>query len=94
MHLIATCPNCGAAILVQTVTCARCGRPVPAGEYVIVVPSGTPEGEWAGWEWHYVSDAGTLNFTAPDVPGDYEIRFATEATNPNTTITWIPLTVN
>jgi len=65
-----------------------------AGEYVIVVPSGTPEGEWAGWEWHYVSDAGTLNFTAPDVPGDYEIRFATEATNPNTTITRIPLTVD
>jgi len=40
MHLVATCPNCGAAILVQTVTCARCGRPVPAGEYVIA-PAGS-----------------------------------------------------
>lgn len=64
------------------------------GEYVVVVPSGTPEGDWAGWEWYYVSDGSTLNFTAPAVPGEYEIRYVTEATDPNTTITRIPLTVN
>lgn len=62
------------------------------GEYVVVVPSGTPEGEWAGWEWYYVSEGSTLTFTAP-AAGQYEIRYVTEATDPNTTITRIPLTV-
>jgi len=39
MHLVATCPRCGAEILVQTVECARCGHPTSPGGYVIA-----PEG--------------------------------------------------
>jgi Ca-activated chloride channel family protein len=67
--------------------------PGASGEYIVVVPAGTPEGEWAGWEWRYVSEGSTLNFTAPQAPGMYEIRYSTEATDPNSTLTRIQIEV-
>ncbi|NLP05354.1 hypothetical protein GX411_05340 [Candidatus Fermentibacteria bacterium] len=47
------------------------------GVYVVMVPQGTPEGEWAGYEWHYTSMGNPLTFTAPGEPGTWEVRLST-----------------
>ena len=45
MHIVATCPNCGTEVLVQTVECARCGRPATPGSYVIAPAGSRYEGK-------------------------------------------------
>lgn len=62
-------------------------------EYLVMVPEGTPEGEWAGWEWHYLSEGNPMVFTAPDEPGAWEVRYATEAQDPDMTLARITVSV-
>lgn len=47
------------------------------GVYLVLVPEGTPEGEWAGYEWHYTSMGNPLTFTGPGEPGTWEVRLVT-----------------
>lgn len=47
------------------------------GIYVVLVPQGTNEGEWAGFDWQYTSTGNPLTFTAPGEPGIWEVRLAT-----------------
>jgi Ca-activated chloride channel homolog len=63
------------------------------GYYLLLVPAGTAEGEWMGYEWHYMSDGNPITFTAPVASGAYEIRYATEETEPDSTLFRIPLTI-
>ena len=44
-------------------------------DFVTMVKAGTTEKTYERYE--YTSKGNTLEFTAPDVPGDYEIRYAT-----------------
>jgi Ca-activated chloride channel homolog len=63
------------------------------GIYLVLVPQGTAEGEWVGWEWHYVSEGNPIPFLAPSFAGAYEIRLATEATDPDSTLAMFALNV-
>lgn len=64
-----------------------------AGIYLVLVPEGTAEGEWAGWEWHYVTEGNPIQFAAPVAAGTYEIRIATEAVEPDSTLGRVSITV-
>ncbi|MES1263523.1 MAG: hypothetical protein ABUL69_04150, partial [Peristeroidobacter soli] len=44
-------------------------------DFVTMVKAGTPEKTYERYE--YTSEGSTLEFTAPDVPGGYELRYAT-----------------
>lgn len=61
------------------------------GDYVTIVPAGTPEGTWAGYFYTSNGNPGTL--VTPVEPGDYEIRYSTEQTSPNPTLATTYITV-
>lgn len=61
------------------------------GDYVTIVPAGTPEGTWAGYFYTSNGNPGTL--AVPVEPGDYEIRYSTEQTSPNPTLATTYITV-
>jgi Ca-activated chloride channel family protein len=49
--------------------------PSNPGDYITMVQAGAAEKTWDRYE--YTSKGKALELTAPDVPGDYEIRYAT-----------------
>ncbi len=61
------------------------------GDYLTIVPMGTPEGEWAGYA--YTSTGNPCILIAPIEPGDYEIRYSTEQVSPNPTLGFTVITV-
>ncbi|MFO7627228.1 MAG: hypothetical protein R6V62_08220 [Candidatus Fermentibacteraceae bacterium] len=61
------------------------------GDYVTIVPAGTPEGSWAGYFYTSNGNPGTL--AVPAEPGDYEIRYSTEQSSPNPTLATTYITV-
>jgi Ca-activated chloride channel homolog len=65
--------------------------PDSTGDYITIVPAGAPEGDWT--DYAYTSDANPVTLTAPLAPGSYEIRYATERTNPDSTLGRITVTV-
>ena len=65
--------------------------PDSVGDYVTIVPAGAPEGEWTNYG--YTRGGNPITLTAPLAPGSYEIRYATERTNPDSTLARITVTV-
>jgi Ca-activated chloride channel homolog len=61
------------------------------GEYVTIVPAGSPVGTYR--EYRYMRDGNPLRLSAPPIAGDYEIRYATEGVSPNPTLASRPLRV-
>lgn len=61
------------------------------GDYVTIVPAGTPEGQWAGY--FYTSNGNPGALVTPVEPGEYEIRYSTEQTSPNPTLATTYITV-
>jgi Ca-activated chloride channel family protein len=53
-------------------------------DYLTIVPEGTPEGEWEGYD--YTANGNPCTLTAPMEPGVYEIRYSTEQVYPNPTL--------
>jgi len=47
--------------------------PDAQGDYVTMVPDGTPEGEYL--EWASTADGNPVTLTAPPEPGAYEVRY-------------------
>lgn len=58
-------------------------------DFVTVVPVGAAEGTWLTYA--YTSSGNPVQLEAPDVPGDYELRYATGATS--RTLASLPITV-
>jgi Ca-activated chloride channel family protein len=46
------------------------------GDYITIVPSGSPEGSYTDYE--YTSAGSPITLMAPEEPGDYEIRYASD----------------
>ncbi|MFW8626108.1 VWA domain-containing protein [Deinococcus sp. ME38] len=61
------------------------------GDYVTIVPRGAPVGAYL--DYFYTRDGNPGALTLPDQPGEYEIRYSTEAATPNPTLHSIPFTV-
>ncbi len=49
------------------------------GDYITVVPTGAPEGQWDHYE--YTARGTPLSLATSDNPGDYEVRYATAQSN-------------
>jgi Ca-activated chloride channel homolog len=54
------------------------------GDYITVVPEGTPEGDWLDYE--YTAVGNPIMLQAPLETGVYEIRYSTEKVDPNPTL--------
>jgi len=63
--------------------------PANPRDYLTIVEAGAREGTWERYE--YVSKGNPLTLTAPDAPGEYEVRYLTAQTN--TTLARAKLTV-
>ncbi|GGS31761.1 VWA domain-containing protein [Deinococcus knuensis] len=61
------------------------------GDYVTIVRKGAPVGAYL--DYFYTKDGNPGSLTLPDQPGEYEIRYSTEAASPNPTLHSIPFTV-
>ena len=61
------------------------------GDYVTIVPRGAPVGTYL--DYFYTADGNPGTLTLPAQPGEYEIRYSTEAARPNPTLHSIPFTV-
>jgi hypothetical protein len=65
--------------------------PENPGDYITIVPAGTPEGEWKQYE--YVTRGNPLELSTSDEPGEYEVRYASgqsDATLASANITLTP----
>lgn len=51
--------------------------PNVSGAYLTIVPRGANEGNYG--QYFYTNQGNILDFTAPDTPGDYEIRYQSDA---------------
>lgn len=60
-------------------------------EYVTIVPKGAPVGTYTVYFYTRGGNPGTLKL--PATPGEYEIRYSTEAASPNPTLFSVPITV-
>jgi Ca-activated chloride channel homolog len=58
--------------------------PDNSGDYITIVPEGTPEGEWLDYE--YTAVGNPIMLQAPLETGVYEIRYSTEKVDPNPTL--------
>ena len=47
------------------------------GDFITIVPKGTPEREYG--KYRYTQSGSPLSLTAPDVPGQYEVRYLTSS---------------
>lgn len=65
--------------------------PDNAGDYITIVPEGTPEGEWA--EYAYTTAGNPLALNAPTETGVYEVRYSSEESFPNPTLAFTVVTV-
>ncbi|MFC4452665.1 VWA domain-containing protein [Deinococcus sonorensis] len=61
------------------------------GEYVTVVPRGAPVGTYTTYFYTRDGNPGTLQL--PFTPGEYEVRYSTEAASPNPTLASVPITL-
>ena len=50
--------------------------PANEGDYLTIVPAGTPEGEYRDWVYVEPGEA-TSTLAAPEAPGEYEVRYLT-----------------
>jgi Ca-activated chloride channel family protein len=60
------------------------------GDYVTIVAAGSPPGAFL--DYGYTTEGSPLTLTAPEEPGDYEIRYATERES-GLTLATIPIEV-
>ncbi|PNY82189.1 vWA domain-containing protein [Deinococcus koreensis] len=65
--------------------------PNSPGEYVTIVKKGAPVGTYTVYFYTRNGNPGTLKL--PAEPGEYEIRYSTEAASPNPTLFSVPITV-
>lgn len=61
------------------------------GEYITIVKKGAPVGSYLNYA--YTRDGNPATLKLPDEPGDYELRYSTEAASPNPTLYSTPFTV-
>ncbi|GHF49116.1 hypothetical protein GCM10017781_26910 [Deinococcus metalli] len=61
------------------------------GEYVTIVKKGAPVGSYLNYT--YTRDGNPVTLRLPDEPGEYELRYSTEAASPNPTLYSQPFTV-
>jgi len=61
------------------------------GDYVTIVKRGAPVGDYLFYFYTRDGNPGTLQL--PDAPGEYELRYSTEAASPNPTLFSVPFTV-
>ncbi len=61
------------------------------GDYITIVPVGTPEGEWLDYD--YTVNGNPCTITAPAEPGEYEVRYSSEQVTPNPTLATTHVTV-
>jgi Ca-activated chloride channel homolog len=61
------------------------------GDYVTIVKKGAPVGTYTNY--FYTRDGNPGTITLPKEPGEYELRYSTEAASPNPTLHSIPITV-
>ena len=54
------------------------------GDYITIVPEGTPEGDWQDYE--YTAVGNPIILRAPLETGVYEIRYSTDKADPNPTL--------
>lgn len=54
------------------------------GDYITLVPEGTPEGDWLDYE--YTAVGNPILLQAPLDPGLYEIRYSSDKADPNPTL--------
>ena len=59
-------------------------------DYITIAPAGSPVGSYL--DYKYVNSGSPLSLTAPDQPGDYEIRYVSERV-PDLIFGYIPLVV-
>ena len=50
--------------------------PAAAGDYITIVPAGAPEGDYL--DYQYTDMGSPLILTAPDEPGEYEVRYQSD----------------
>ena len=62
------------------------------GEYVTVVKKGADVGSYTSYFYTRNGNPGTLPL--PAEPGEYELRYSTEAISPNPTLFTLPLTIS
>lgn len=65
--------------------------PNNSGDYVTIVKKGAPVGSYLFYFYTRDGNPGTLQL--PDQPGEYELRYSTEAESPNPTLYSMPFTV-
>ena len=61
------------------------------GDYVTIVKKGAPVGTYT--DYFYTRDGNPGTITLPKEPGEYELRYSSEAVSPNPTLHSIPITV-
>ncbi|THF85756.1 VWA domain-containing protein [Deinococcus sp. KSM4-11] len=61
------------------------------GEYITIVKKGAPVGSYLNYT--YTRDGNPVTLRLPDEPGEYELRYSTEAASPNPTLYSTPFTV-
>jgi Ca-activated chloride channel homolog len=62
------------------------------GDYVTIVKKGDPVGTYTQYFYTSAGNPGTLQ--TPPSPGEYEIRYSSEAASPNPTLASLPLTLS
>ncbi|ACO48035.2 VWA domain-containing protein [Deinococcus deserti] len=65
--------------------------PNNGGDYVTIVRKGAPVGAYLNYFYTSAGNPGQL--TLPSEPGEYELRYSTEAQSPNPTLFSVPFTV-
>ncbi|PYE54993.1 VWA domain-containing protein [Deinococcus yavapaiensis] len=65
--------------------------PGNAGDYITIVKKGAPVGSYL--DYAYTREGATVQITVPNEPGEYELRYSTEAASPNPTLFSAPITV-
>lgn len=65
--------------------------PSNPGDYITIVKKGAPVGSYL--DYAYTREGNPVSIKVPDEPGEYELRYSTEAASPNPTLFSAPITV-
>jgi Ca-activated chloride channel family protein len=84
-YAVSAAKSAGAGSVIEV----RWTGPNNPGDYVTVVPRGTPVGQYK--DYFYTKDGNPGRLTVPLTPGEYELRYSSEKASPNPTLATIPI---